>query len=619
MWILALHDKLYWLIKGQTYKLGRNTKSIDEEGYIEVTGDTSVSRPHASIKVCSASPDSALHPSVRSDLVITDLNSRFGTNVEGTFLHPGSSYTLPQPSNGMASIRLGRRTKVRLLWHSFVITYSTGQTGDSHNTLWQHALDILEPLDVKLMPYIVKSTDLFVKTGKTTTSLYYALTKQIPIANNQYFDALQASAVEISKNGTLDSVIIPNFLPFLPEPRWAPNQDRASCFANLRFHVPSREFAKAIEPILEAAGGICVNAESANKIDVIHIYSSISSGAKPRNIRFAVDNSVFKALEECRPLLESEIQSTTRKLTPKPLVQAKRTKLGILEIMTTKNSQSAASPVWSTTEAGSTSTANITSPRFPPNSKRTISAVIEPAEYGTSAASKKTKASEAATKQGDTKIKQSVKKRASEIQLLSTDFKKKVTEIDKVYTDPDFVTELEEKEFADDVAFQNYNDLEELAIVEFSMESARTNPRDERLNPSDSRFRGRSNYKAFRRSGEAGVHYRSTRVDYELDAASDNQNLDDEDMLADDDKEIHHAVTGADKVLSTEVVSTVKGNTRAGMEARLFVDSEEDERGVDISDKNDSHDYDAANFGKQKPNKTHISKDPVDEFDFSFS
>lgn len=337
MWTLALGDQLYWLLPNQTYTIGRAHDSSF------VVTDASVSRKHAEVRVVPPTEDAYLHPSVKSDLVITDLKSRFGTIVDKKQIK--GSVTAPQTPHNTVGAQLGRATKLHFRWNPLIVTVFAPKP-DSDN-VWDKSVQILKPLDVKIVPHVLQNTSIFCQASELiTSSLYYALVRQIPVVQVEYLSEIAAYAQICSFTG-VKTWELPDSTQFRPQ-AWAPNPLRSECFANTKYHLRSNiKQDEALKPILEAGGANCAD----NGWYLLHKGCSLDELHIPLNGEYVSDSAIFAAILESRKLKPSEIKKYTAEPLKKetkqqpPPKKARPRGLKLLDLMTQSQPKKDPEPV----------------------------------------------------------------------------------------------------------------------------------------------------------------------------------------------------------------------------------------------------------------------------------
>lgn len=294
MWTLALGDQLYWLLPNRTYTIGRAHDSSF------VVSDASVSRKHAEVRVVPPTEDAYLHPSVKSDLIITDLQSRFGTIVDKKQIK--NTITAPHTPHNTIGAQLGRATKLHFRWNPLIVTVCAPKKDTGG--IWDQAVHILKPLDAKIVPHIVQNTSVFCQASELiTSSLYYALVRQIPVVNFEYLGEMAAYAQTCSSTG-VKTWALPDSTPF-SQRQWEPNAMRSECFASTKFSLRSDiNQDNALKPILEAGGAQCAE----NGWYLLHKGCSLDELHIPLNSQYVDDSSIFTAILESRKLRPAEIK-----------------------------------------------------------------------------------------------------------------------------------------------------------------------------------------------------------------------------------------------------------------------------------------------------------------------
>lgn len=295
MWVININGtRRKWLRPGRSYTVGRSSKIEDEASTI-IVKEPSVSRNHLKISVSAVQPTSSAQPAIKSTITITDLGSRFGSQLDNNALNPNAPKRLPAGCE-KALITVGTRCKIKIEWVPVTVTFSTTDTAQM-----EEIADILEPMDVKLVSDIVPSTTHFMKADKTTTKLVFALSKGIPIVSIEYASALANAANSME----LDYSTFPNPLDYLPDSRFAPNRDRRTCLASQTFYIMDRDQFDALEPVIKQAGGKCVLASEATYASDMLIVDppDDESRTKAQKLGSVVEPSAFlTSIRDCAPV-----------------------------------------------------------------------------------------------------------------------------------------------------------------------------------------------------------------------------------------------------------------------------------------------------------------------------
>lgn len=247
MWIANIDGiRRKWLRPGKTYTVGRSSKNDRDI----VINEPSVSRSHITISIAATQPASAGQVSIKSRVTVTDLGSRFGSQLDSATLDPNSPKMLSTGSD-IATLVLGTRSKIVLEWIPQTITFSAGE---NENSELEKVISLLEPLDIKIVSDIVPSTKFFMKAAKTSTKLVYALAKGLPVVTPNFAQAIADSVDDIE----LDFAKFPNALQFLADPKFAPDEARKTCLEDRIFYILDKGQYDALKPIIVQAGGQCV-------------------------------------------------------------------------------------------------------------------------------------------------------------------------------------------------------------------------------------------------------------------------------------------------------------------------------------------------------------------------
>lgn len=248
MWVCVINGQRRYLRPGRTYEVGRSrskgTSSI-------VLKEPSVSRVHLQIVVDAVLPFSSAHISQRYRVRVRDLKSRFGTCIDGERLPPDKLVELPCLNR--VELQVGQVQSLFFEWHPLIVTLSIGESPSTREGLWREVVEKLEPLGVKVVPDVVRETSVFMKTGKSSSKLAYALVKNLPIVNTHYAAALAAAASDME----LDLANTPDASTFVADKGYGPNERRGTCLRGITVEVLQEDQYQAFEPVVSAAGGRC--------------------------------------------------------------------------------------------------------------------------------------------------------------------------------------------------------------------------------------------------------------------------------------------------------------------------------------------------------------------------
>ncbi|KAH0565369.1 hypothetical protein GP486_001234 [Trichoglossum hirsutum] len=237
MWVLEcdgdiLKNKRLWLRPGKKYLFGRTAKSDGGGFAIE---NKSISRKHLTIELApvKAGDGSKLH--TKSQLMISDLKSKFGTQLDGEQMR-GESRIL---SSDEHEIKLGSyKHSIKWVPVVFSFSFSTKEQKNRDPLASIHAR--LEPLDIKaVLPYIIEKTTHVVATKRNTAKGLQALINARYIVTDTFIDTLVLAATpELPDDPESLSPLEADFdgswpdaLSHLPAQSKEPSQRSSQCFA----------------------------------------------------------------------------------------------------------------------------------------------------------------------------------------------------------------------------------------------------------------------------------------------------------------------------------------------------------------------------------------------------
>ncbi|KAL4805320.1 hypothetical protein BDV18DRAFT_140692 [Aspergillus unguis] len=250
MWILDtqgefLGGKRVWLRPGKRYLFGRyKTAGVREA----IPGGT-VSRKHLVIEVSAVKAGDGSKIRTRTEISISDENSKFGTLVDGEQIKGGSKTF----SGGEHTIFLGKyEHALRIKWQPTVLSFSFSSKESNKNTLARFR-SRLEEFDIKTIEdYLVNVTTHVVQTKRNTAKGLQALVNGIYIVDYSFIDALVYAAtpsdLEEESLSPLEADFDgawPDAMKHLPPPgkevtdvsdeAFSPNPDRVNVFDGYTF------------------------------------------------------------------------------------------------------------------------------------------------------------------------------------------------------------------------------------------------------------------------------------------------------------------------------------------------------------------------------------------------
>ncbi|PLB51617.1 DNA damage response protein RcaA [Aspergillus steynii IBT 23096] len=252
MWILDsagdfLGGKRVWLRPGKKYLFGR----VLQDGVRHAISNNSISRKHMIIEVAPVKPGDGSHIYAKSDITVSDEESKCGTTVDGEDIK-GRKIQLTQDEH---ILRLGKyKHDLRIKWEPTVLSFSfSSKDLKTHDPL-ARVRSRLEDLDIKtVIPYVVDQTTHVVQNKRNTAKGLQALVNGKHIVQDSYIDALVYAATP-SDLDNLESLspleadfdsAWPDPTEHLPPPgkeavqrpkeAFAPNPDRINVFERYTF------------------------------------------------------------------------------------------------------------------------------------------------------------------------------------------------------------------------------------------------------------------------------------------------------------------------------------------------------------------------------------------------
>ncbi|KAJ5797229.1 uncharacterized protein N7518_005769 [Penicillium psychrosexuale] len=238
MWILDstgdfLEGKRVWLRPGKKYLFGR----FHRDGVRHAVNHNSISRKHMTIEISPVSPRDGLSLRARSNITITDLDSKKGTVVDERRIQ--GECKLEKSDEHLIQLAKYQHA-LRIKWEPVVLTLSSSSKQVRGEDPLAHVRSRLEDLDIKtIMDYIVDHTTHVVQRKRNTAKGLQALVNGKYIVDDSYIDALVYAATP----GDLENVesLCPLETDFelawpdpnqhLPPPGKEPTQRPAAAFA----------------------------------------------------------------------------------------------------------------------------------------------------------------------------------------------------------------------------------------------------------------------------------------------------------------------------------------------------------------------------------------------------
>ncbi|KAL5358653.1 hypothetical protein BJX96DRAFT_45880 [Aspergillus floccosus] len=203
------------------------------------------------IEVSPVKPGDGSHIYTKSELILSDQGSKYGTNVDGEVLK-GDSVRLTEDEH---TIKLGNcKSALRIKWEPTVLTFSFSSKELKAKDPLASVRSRLEDLDIKtIIPYVIGHTTHVVQNKRNTAKGLQALVNGKPIVHESYLDALVYAATP-SDLENLESLspLEEDFKAAWPDPRehlpppgkevvqrpaeaFAPNPDRTTIFEGYTF------------------------------------------------------------------------------------------------------------------------------------------------------------------------------------------------------------------------------------------------------------------------------------------------------------------------------------------------------------------------------------------------
>ena len=203
MWTLEcdteiLKKKRVWLRPGKKYLFGRTPVQKGRSAGFMID-EKSVSRKHLTLSVTAIKPGDGSRVNSRSDVVLKDEETKFGTEVDGERINGGEK-TL---KNDEHTFRLGKTPTVfRIRWQPVVLSFSLSSKELKGGKDPLFAIrNRVEDLDIKVvLPYIFDKTTHVVSTKRNTAKGLQALINAKYIVSNSFIDTL----VYVTTPGDLD-------------------------------------------------------------------------------------------------------------------------------------------------------------------------------------------------------------------------------------------------------------------------------------------------------------------------------------------------------------------------------------------------------------------------------
>ncbi|KAJ5981850.1 hypothetical protein N7522_013478 [Penicillium canescens] len=193
MWILDssgdfLEGKRVWLRPGKKYLFGR----FQRDGVRHAVNHNSISRKHMTIEIAAVKPKDGMSPRARSDITITDLQSKKGTIVDNKRIE--GECKLEKADEHIIQLAKYQHT-LRIKWEPVVFSFSFSSREMRASDPLIHVRSRLEDLDIKtVIDYLVGHTTHVVQSKRNTAKGLQALVNGKYIVNDSYIDAVVYAA-----------------------------------------------------------------------------------------------------------------------------------------------------------------------------------------------------------------------------------------------------------------------------------------------------------------------------------------------------------------------------------------------------------------------------------------
>ncbi|KAK7613758.1 hypothetical protein JOL62DRAFT_565273 [Phyllosticta paracitricarpa] len=309
MWLLSneghfLGGKRIWLSPGTEHLFGRGKDHSGPNCYI-YPEQKSFSRKHLTIQVKKSEAEAAGRPDRKSEVVLRDLGSKFGTELDGDKF-TGSEKVIGARTQGkeLHVIKMGQCKDLwRLEWHPVNITLSSqrAKKKKSQQANSQDMQEHLERCDVKFTErFQPQHTTHVVASKRNTPKGLQALVSGKWIVTSAWLDALeqQVSRPEVAEGEeqqisplALDfDASWPNEADFIPdvgqEPiqrdaaLFKPNPERESVFKGYTFVFTNDTQYSHLAPVIEQGSGKAlsydIDIDSTRSEDVVQYIKNVA-------------------------------------------------------------------------------------------------------------------------------------------------------------------------------------------------------------------------------------------------------------------------------------------------------------------------------------------------------
>ena len=203
MWTLECDGEMFkkkriWLRPGKKYLFGRTPPQKGRNTGFMID-EKSVSRKHLTLSVSAVKPGDGSRVQSRSEVLLKDEETKFGTEVDGERINGGEKVL----RNDEHTFRLGKTSTVfKIKWQPVVLSFSLSSKelkGGKDPLL--AIRNRVEDLDIKVvLPYIIEKTTHVVASKRNTAKGLQALINAKYIVSNSFVDAL----VYVTTPGDLD-------------------------------------------------------------------------------------------------------------------------------------------------------------------------------------------------------------------------------------------------------------------------------------------------------------------------------------------------------------------------------------------------------------------------------
>ncbi|KAL9038027.1 MAG: hypothetical protein Q9214_005446, partial [Letrouitia sp. 1 TL-2023] len=277
MWTLEcdspiLENKRIWLRPGKKYLFGR-TKEPDGRNIkgFQILGEKSISRKHLTISILPVHPGDGASVHTRSELVLEDGKTKFGTEIDGERVS-GQRKIL---KNDEHIFRLGKASHTfKIKWEPVVLSFSFSSKELKGKDPLAPYRTRLEELDIKVsVPYYIDRTTHVVQSKRNTAKGLQALINGKYIVTDSFVDALVYATTpeDFDEVESLSPLEVdfdqnwPDALQHLPpkgkEPNerpiqtFAPNPERINVFEGYTFIFCERVQFESLQAPVANGGG----------------------------------------------------------------------------------------------------------------------------------------------------------------------------------------------------------------------------------------------------------------------------------------------------------------------------------------------------------------------------